>query len=164
MSNRYGPIEQRLWSKVTKTDACWLWAGAVRSRGKKTRGRMTIAGRVVQVHRVAYELTNGQIPADKLVLHRCGVGLCVRPDHLYLGTYAENAADRTRHGHTAAGERNGAAKLTRRDVGGILARLRGGESQSAIARSVGVSSGTVWKIATRRNWIAAGCPDAGEEG
>lgn len=88
------PIEQRFWTKVNKTAGCWLWTGSmVQGYGQIMRNR-----KPAKAHRVAWELTYGEIPADQFVLHRCDVPACVRPDHLFLGTQPENLADARQKG------------------------------------------------------------------
>lgn len=85
------PLPERFWSKVEKTDACWLWRGGVKPNGY---GRFVI-GHSTQVyaHRFAWELTNGAVADGLFVCHHCDTPLCVRPDHLFLGTHTENMRD-----------------------------------------------------------------------
>lgn len=89
-----GPLRDstvdRLWSRVCKTGCCWLWFGAQRRDGY---GKLTVAKRYRLAHTVAYEVAYGSIPSDKIVTHTCDVKLCVRPDHLGLGTKATNSQD-----------------------------------------------------------------------
>lgn len=73
---------------------CLEWQGA-RLRGY---GRVRRAGRMQYAHRVAWEEVNGPIPDGLLVLHRCDNPPCVRPEHLFLGTDADNARDKAEKG------------------------------------------------------------------
>lgn len=85
--------EARFWSKVKGGEACWLWQGA--TTGSLGYGHFRGRGGVHEyAHRVSWEMAHGPIPDGALVLHRCDVPTCVRPDHLYLGTNTDNANDR----------------------------------------------------------------------
>jgi hypothetical protein len=83
--------QERFWSRVNKTDGCWLWIG----RAADGYGHITIAGGVRKAHRVSWTLANGGIfPARHLfVCHKCDNPMCVRPDHLFLGTVQDNVKD-----------------------------------------------------------------------
>ena len=95
------------WDIHAKTDAwppwgCWLWRGApsgTMGYGQcyDERGRRTYA------HRISWRMAYGNIPIGLCVLHACDVPLCVNPNHLFLGTLADNCRDRDRKGRTGKG-------------------------------------------------------------
>jgi hypothetical protein len=98
------PIEQRFWTKVNKfgpppahlphLGGCWLWTAKARLREYGSiAGVVNGKRRPLYTHRVSWELTYGPIPGALEVLHRCDTPLCVRPDHLFLGTQQDNLAD-----------------------------------------------------------------------
>ena len=140
---------------------CWLWTGCVVSRGY---GNITIAGKTMYAHRLSWELHVGPIPDGQCVLHRCDTPACVRPDHLFLGTKKDNAADRDFKGRQAFAEKNGhytrpertprgercwKAKLTDADVIAIRADKRRGRE---IAKEYGIGDSSVSAIRNFKTW------------
>jgi len=82
--------ESRFWSKVRKGDGCWEWADSIDTSGY---GRIKVGSKYIAAHRFAWEVTHGPIYSWDLVLHSCDRRNCVRPDHLRLGSQAQNMAD-----------------------------------------------------------------------
>jgi hypothetical protein len=94
---RFRPIEERLWDRIKRTPSgCWEFQGA--RNGRLKYGNLSFRGRYQPAHRVAYELTNGAIPEGLVVMHSCDNPPCINPEHLSLGTIADNNADRDRKG------------------------------------------------------------------
>ena len=142
----------RFWSKVDKSkpSGCWLWTA-----GRSTAGYGKFALSkldVVLAHRHSYEIHHGAIPISLHVCHKCDVRRCVNPDHLFLGTHADNMQDMQVKRRGAFGERHGMARLTEENVLEIRLRSNQGVSQAALGAVFGVSPATIGMINRRQIW------------
>lgn len=161
------PIEIRFWRRVDKSADCWVWTGCVDNRGY---GQISTGktGKHIKTHRLAWELENGSIPEGLCVCHKCDNPPCVRPDHLFLGSKADNNRDMKRKGRQAFGDRAPSrrnperyprgtghhyAKLNESIVRDIRSRYRQGQAtEFALAHEYGVSVGCVSGIVNRKSW------------
>jgi len=166
------PVADRFWPKVSKTDDCWNWIGALDQHGY---GRLNVNGKSEKATRVAWSICNGSWPSMQ-ILHTCDNPGCVRFDHLYQGMPADNARDMTerrRHwsfrnpdDHLAhmrrmrrcvnplnhSGEKSHRAKLT----WGIIRTIRtSSESGVKLAGQYFVTTTTICDIRKGRTWVTA---------
>lgn len=145
------PAVADFWDRLNKTEACWLWTGAA---GPDGYGTIRLHGKWWRSNRLAWTLAYGEIPPGQWVLHRCDNPRCCRPDHLFLGTAADNSIDmirKSRGGWQRRPHRPG-AKLTEVQVAEIRALRETGESQTAIARKYGMDPSSVSRICTGEYW------------
>jgi hypothetical protein len=151
-------MEHRFKKYVSSTHTetgCLLWTGYKQQvTSSYTRGFFSVNGKPEMAHRVAYRLSKGEIPEGMCVRHTCDVSLCVNPDHLIIGTQADNMNDMKERGRrknitAVRGEKQGTSKLTEDLVREILASK---ESRNQIATRLNVSPSTIKAIRTRRLW------------
>lgn len=83
---------------------CWIWMAGKSSAGY---GSFCMDGHTLSTHRVAWTISNGQIPPNLCVCHRCDIKTCCNPTHLFLGTHADNQADKVSKNRQATGDANG---------------------------------------------------------
>ena len=143
---------ERFWAKVEKSDGCWLWAGAL----TKGYGQVSIDKRNTYAHRLSWEIHYGPIPKGLFVCHKCDTPRCVRPDHLFVGTCADNIADmwakgRAKHG-ALIGSANKAARLKESDIPKIKKLSRDGLGVREIAPLFGVSKSTIHNVVSEKWW------------
>ena len=164
-------IADRFWEKVDKNGPvarhgltpCWIWQGAISRGGYGVFMMRTIRGtrknKLIIASRMAWLLMKGPIPYGKKVLHRCDVGACCRPSHLFIGTQRDNMHDMIAKGRCAPAERtrnvgseHGRAKLVETDVMDIRGLLSIGAAKAALARKFNVSEATIYFIDRGVTW------------
>ena len=155
---------QLFWSKVNKNGPvkdshlgqCWEWSAC---RTRKGYGHFWIPEnkQATPAHRFAWKLEHGNIPKGMHILHHCDNPMCIRHDHLFLGTNDDNVRDRVIKGRSARtqGERNPNAKINQTMV--QLVRelyVRGSREFGTVAlgRLLGISSTQVRLIVTGQSW------------
>jgi hypothetical protein len=132
-------VAERFWSKVTRGEGCWEWAGR---RHRQGYGAFWIGCKIFLAHRVAYELEGGAVPSGLCVCHRCDNPPCVNPAHLFLGTQRENVADMVSKGR-------GNVRLSAADIEEIKRLQAAGMYQRDIAARFGVCVTTVMRAAPK---------------
>lgn len=130
-------------------NGCVLWTGGVSRRGYGQFG-MQIEGRqvVMNAMRAAWLLFVGPIPPNRDVCHHCDVKLCVRTEHLFIGTRSENHQDAVKKGRWPT------SKMTPDQVRELRRRREAGEKVKDIAQSVGMPLARVQAALTRRTFVA----------
>jgi len=98
MRKKYIPLKvgekraARFWDKVARgpRGSCWPWVGYKKASG---HGLTSLGKKIMHAHRAAWLLKRGEIPAGLCVNHKCHNPSCCNPEHMYLGTRAENMHD-----------------------------------------------------------------------
>lgn len=145
----------RFWAKVNKTDECWLWTA---STSKQGYGHFWIDGKVHKAHRISYEIVHGPISNGLSVCHTCDTPRCVNPAHFWLGTAADNNADRkskNRYHTTPRYGRAPMAKLTYEIADTIRREYAEGTFNTyQLAARYGVSQSNISRVLTKKQWDA----------
>lgn len=142
--------EMRNRCEVVPWSGCWIWMMGTDRGGY---GRIMVDDKGRTTHRYAWTLAKGPIPAGLHVLHRCDVRCCVNPEHLWLGTNADNLRDAAAKGRLSrsrnVGERNHFSKLTADDVRFIRESK---ERNVTLAEMFQVDASAISNVRRRRNW------------
>lgn len=143
------------WKEKPET-GCWEWQ---RTKDKHGYGGLRANNRWVKAYRFSYERSIGPIPKGMSVLHSCDNPPCVNPDHLFLGTQADNLRDMRRKGRHVSGfskcigTRNRSSKLTEEDVREIRRLYReNGMTQRQLATQFGVTKTPITLILNGSTW------------
>lgn len=149
-----GPIADRFWSRFNKNGPvpahvphlgpCWQWLGGASCRGygriTDTRGEIGPPGYQYRINRAAWILTHGPIADDVVVMHKCDNTGCGNPEHLELGTQADNIADKVAKG------REYRRRLTNAERAKVDRMLTEGATRKSIAAEIGVAPNTLARL------------------
>lgn len=170
----------RFWAKSEVRKGCWGWLGTV--YGSNGYPRMWTGTKATGAHRFSWEIRFGALPEGLHVLHKCDTPTCTNPEHLFLGTIADNNKDRARKGRSCRGdahwqrryperrktggeqwtrkhpelvprgERNGNSKLDAGKVRAIRELYKDGFSQNQIAKQFKIGQSTISSILLGLTW------------
>ena len=133
---------------ITET-GCWIW---MKYRDRDGYGVFTKDKKIKKAHRHSYEIHKGDITDGFSVCHKCDIRSCVNPEHLFLGTLADNLQDMVSKGRQCHGHVNGMAKLTESMVKQIKAKIKQGFKLVDIAKEFNVAAGCISKIKLGQRW------------
>ena len=138
-------------------NGCIEWQGKRTVKGKRSAGgygQVSVNGRLLLAHRVAWELAHGPIPVGMFVCHICDNPSCVNVDHLFLGSHTDNMRDAKLKGRLTGprGSSNRWVKLTETDVLEIRSLRTSGADLKSIADRFGICFQNVSMIANRKTW------------
>ena len=130
---------------------CWIWLGKLSAYGygliPANGNRKT---KELLAHRVSVELSGRTIPPKHCACHKCDTPSCVNPDHLFIGTKAQNSQDMAHKGRSTKAERNPQSKLTLDQVLAIRADIA--TPATVLATQYGVTQWTIRNYRSRRTW------------
>lgn len=138
-------MEDRFNAKFTKTNSCWEWK-TVASKSK--RGTLHVVSRNMMATHVSWFLRYGYWP-DDCVLHKCDNPRCVNPDHLFLGSGADNMRDRDSKNRQPMGSKHGCSKLTEEQV---RAMRNSSEDHEFFASRYDVHYSTIRRARAGKRW------------
>lgn len=167
----FDTYRKRFWTKVDKDgpeiisdSPCWIWIGSKINQYGQFKTRKLKKNWLA--HRFSWTITYGKIPKELFVLHKCDNGICVRPNHLFLGTDQDNKDDMVRKNRQAKGLKNGKhthpesvprgenhcnTKLNENDIRNIR-KLYPRYTMSQIAKKHNITTSSAHKIIRKIRW------------
>ncbi len=161
---------ERFWAKVDKNGPvpehvpelgqCWRWTASCHpwGYGQISKGGKHNSGHLL-AHVASWILHFGPVPQGLEVTHRCDCPQCSRPDHLRLGTHADNMRDCIQKKRNARGEKCGSSKLTQAQADEIRRRFVKGKrgpkpsgNYKELMREFGIGMWSIHAIAFGRAW------------
>jgi hypothetical protein len=151
-----------LWDKVDKRseDECWPWKGLL----KDGYGRVQINDRSYYAHRVIYSLAFPNVIEWKapsrtqetgFLLHKCDNPCCCNPNHLFVGTHADNMADKVAKGRSPdfSGGKGPRCKLTMEQAQEIRQKRRNGVSARQLSAEYEISLPSIKTLLAGKSYI-----------
>jgi hypothetical protein len=133
-------------SQIQANGECLEWTGRLWKTGY---GRFHFDNKDWKAHRLAWTFARGTLTPDQCLLHSCDNRKCVNPAHLFIGTRAENNADKAAKGRQSKGAQVCTAKLDEQAVRAL--RVMPGTSDE-LAAHFGLTRDHINKIKRREVW------------
>jgi len=155
---RFDYVAEKLADHTITDRGCWEYNGPKNEEGY---GRVLLCvaklsprKRYYRAHRLSYAFYQGADPGAMMVCHKCDNPSCINPDHLFLGTAADNSADMAakKRASPQAGILNSARKLDEPLVLDIVSKIKQGLSNTAIARDLPITHHQVSLIRLGKSW------------
>lgn len=145
-------LTERLYRRVivpVDASACWEWTGY---RNPKGYGMIRVGHRMELTHRVAYRLAHGEFDPALRVCHACDNPGCVRPDHLWIGTDADNVKDRDAKGRTGTRPTGTEHHRSRLTADAVRLIRQSDMSLRELSHLLGVSRAAISHVRAGRCW------------
>jgi hypothetical protein len=133
---------------IDPTTGCWNWLGPLTYYGYPGRINGMLG------HRFSATI-HGKDPTGLNVCHHCDNPKCVNPEHLFIGTIADNMRDRDLKGRTQKGERHYRSTLTNQQKAQIIAEYphvkKLYKSITKMAQHYGINRTSIYKVLRNSN-------------
>ncbi len=143
---------KKFWSKVDigDKDDCWPFLGCF---GKHGYGVVGFRRKFWRAHRLALVLYLGRpLNKNELACHKCDNRKCCNPNHLFVGSPADNMHDMIKKGRKRVGSRASQTKLNEEIVRKSKQLKEAGMTWIAIAKKFDMHPCTISKAINGKRW------------
>jgi hypothetical protein len=146
----YDKCKEKFFERVLKNNnRCWKWLGSYHTKNGYGNFHFGIIKKRDFAHRVSYWIHNGVYPYGMVIKHSCDNKWCVNPEHLSMGTIAENIKEAVERGLIPYGENSSSSKLTKAQVDFIRSN---NIAIAVLAAQFGVSDSTISRARNGITW------------
>lgn len=125
---------------------CWICTSHSKSYGYPC---IMLDYKRKRLSRVIYEMFNGKIEKNMVIMHLCDNPNCINPQHLKVGTHKQNSQDMVNKNRNKVGEEHHSAKLKKED---ILYIRNSNKTCNRLAKELNVSTQNILSIKHYKTW------------
>jgi len=120
-------------NEICDLNECWECSNSA----YRKYGTLCFSNNIGVSHRISYIIKNGYIPKGMIICHKCDNPSCINPNHLFAGTYSDNAKDSVNKGRHCYRKYYKNSIFTEEQIKKIHDMFNNGLTKTEIAKKIG---------------------------